>query len=272
MATAAQNWSLAPPADLAVTIGSKGTHECNTYKTAGEIVQLLALADSVAHKSRFLYIGALLQHLFPRMLGPRGMLVSGSTQKELFAVLLSACRMAPLLSGTFLQTLYRTVQTAEESIARCHDGNTRFRSEQLCACKVYLHCRDGHDAPHSAVGLMDMPEDVVKRILSFLDDPEDLLEVSFSCRAARYLCGDPWLWRGMCQRYFLADLERLQPPPAQWRELFGRCARQHGPVWLGPQDALVVCVPCQLLLWASTAHRCPTHPVPAAAFLSHFFV
>ena len=174
-------WSTQPPEHVQVDFGSRGSHECQSYKTAGEILQLLCLHASVRHRPRFLYIVDLLVALFPRMLTPRGMAISGSTQKALFAVLSSACDIGPQLSGACRQRLHQLLQVAEQCAAQCHDGSVKYRTEQLSRCRAKLYL-EADKADLNRVSLMHLPEDIVKRILSFVQDPEDFVELSFTCR------------------------------------------------------------------------------------------
>lgn len=139
------SWSSAPD-HLFVAIGSKGTTECRSYRTAGEMIQLLRLPHSILIQQRYIYTLQLLQCVIPRVFTPQGQFVSGSTQLEIFKTLERACDLIDVLSGSFIRELTKTIQLVDKCTAACLDGNARLRRQFVLSFKHRLQLAHNGDA------------------------------------------------------------------------------------------------------------------------------
>jgi hypothetical protein len=185
-----------------LAIGSKGTPECKGYRTAGEVLQAMSLESSILIQRRFIYLVQMLGFAFPRMISGRGQVITGTTQKLLFATLEKACALRT--SGTYLQELYNTMNVVSNCVESCKEGDVKFRQRALDRCQSLLPPRpQGLSPDYSATE--HLPHDVLRLIASYLTDPVDFVEFGKACRSTFLVSQDIVLWRNLCLAHFPAD-------------------------------------------------------------------
>ena len=167
-----------------VSVGSRGTHECQSYITAGEVLQKMSLPVCAQRKSLFIPTCELLASIVPRMFTPRGQLVSGTTQALVLETVSTICGAGAGLGGAYRLHALRLLQALKNASSQCTDGNVSLRRRKVGEQVLFTAVTAADEEPRSPKpSLMDMPVEIIKMVvLNLIDSPEDLAALSQTCR------------------------------------------------------------------------------------------
>ncbi|XP_038057695.1 F-box only protein 32-like [Patiria miniata] len=244
------------------SVGGRGN-----YFTLGEIISKLDFASGVEDRRRFNYVCRILELIVTT----RFTSLSGLAQKNLFYVIeetLHVVMKNQHNTGQLRRILCGAIVAMNKSRSS-HIGcpatwNNRMGLlqcwlEKLNSIKITEREEDGE------MMLLDLPDEVLGRILHHLNDARDIINVDKSCYHLHLLATHNLLWRNLCLSHFTEyQITKLCPVDdyeTDWKGVYRKLYKRH-PAKEVYADVLQICGFCNCLFWMNGGHPCTKELLP----------
>jgi F-box protein 25/32 len=244
------------------------TKEQKMRTTLAEALSRLDVSGAVRDHRRFNYVCDLVMYIIEKKYSS----LSGSAQKTIIDILEQIVRQAVNTHG-HLRTVQKLVSEMHQVLEDCqydHVGSQQLWDSHGTTVNRLQNMLNDITLPQRAVDgkltIAELPDDVLRNILSQLADHQDLVNAGQTGLRTFVLSEDYTLWRSLAtfhftdtqQRSVLRQHETLDD--VDWKTLYCRLVKRYG-LRSVYAEMLHLCRHCNSLFWQHHGHPCPVSNV-----------